>query len=68
MTTYLQDWKLKLSKLKTVLAAFHLNMEAKRELSVKYERQPMPFLPEPKYLKVIIEQVANVSPTTGVTT
>jgi len=48
---YLQTWKLKLSTTKTVSAAFHLNnKEAKRELTVKYNNEILPFCFEPKYL------------------
>ena len=58
LTTYLQNWKLKLSKSKTVSAAFNLhNREAKRKLSVTTDNnRPLPFCPEPKYLRVALDE------------
>jgi len=53
----LQTWKLKLSTIKTVLAAFHLNnKEAKRELKVKYNNETLPFYSDPKYLRVTLDR------------
>jgi len=50
---YLQTWKLKLSTIKTVSAAFHLNnKEAKRELKVNLNNKTLPFCSETKYLGV----------------
>ena len=41
---YLQTWNLKLTTIKTVSAAFHLNnKEPKRELKVKYNNENLPF-------------------------
>ena len=49
LTTYLQNWKRKLSKTKTVSAAFYLNnKEARRELSITTDGQFLPFCTEPK--------------------
>ena len=46
--SYLQKWKLKLSKTKTMSAAFHLyNKEARRELKISVEGQTLPFGAEP---------------------
>ena len=54
---YLQKWKLKLSKTKTMSAAFHLhNKEAKRALSVTTDRQHLPLCLEHKYLGVILDR------------
>jgi len=50
-------YKLKLSTTKTASAAFHLNnMEAKRELKVKYNNETLPFCSEPKYLGVTLDR------------
>jgi len=57
MGEYLQTWKLKLSTIKTVSAAFHLNnKEAKRELKVSYNNEILPFCSEPKYLGVTLDR------------
>jgi len=54
---YLQTWKLKLSTTKTVSATFHLNnMEAERELKVKYNNETLPFRSDPKYLGVTLDR------------
>ena len=53
---YLQTWKLKLTTIKTVAAAFHLNKEAKRELKVKSNNETLPFCSEPKYLGVTLDR------------
>jgi len=54
---YLQTWKQKLSTTKTALAAFQLhNKEAKRELTVNYSNETLPFCPEPKYLGVTLDR------------
>jgi len=45
---YLQTWKLKLSTIKMVSTAFHLNnKETKRELKVKYNNASRPSVPTP---------------------
>ena len=50
---YLQIWRLKLSHIKTVTAAFHLhNQEAKRELKICNIGRTLPFCPVPTYLGV----------------
>ena len=50
---YLQTWRLKLSHIKTVTAAFYLNnQEAKRELKVYNINRLLPFCPTPTYLRV----------------
>jgi len=53
---YLQTWKVKLSITKTVLAAFHLNKEAKSEVKVKYNNETMPLCSELKYLGVTLDR------------
>jgi len=60
---YLQTWTLKFSTTKTVLAVFHLNKEAKRELKVKYNNETLPFCSEPKYVGVTLDKICHVSPT-----
>ena len=48
LSAYLQTWRLKLSRTKTVTAAFHLNnREAKRELKVYNTDRLLPFCPTP---------------------
>ena len=57
LSSYLQNWRLKLSKAKTMSAAFHLNnMEARRELRITVNGAPLPFCPEPKYLGVTLDR------------
>ena len=57
LSSYLQNWRLKLSKAKTVSAAFHLdNKEARRELNITVDGEPLPFCPEPKYLGVTLDR------------
>ena len=44
-SSYLQSWRLKLKKSKTVLTAFHLNnSEAKRELNIMFDRNGLPYI------------------------
>ena len=50
LSAYRQTWRLKLSYIKTVTAAFHLNnREAKRELKVYNNGRLLPFCPTPTY-------------------
>ena len=57
LSTYLQTWRLKLSHIKTVTAAFHLNnQEAKRELKVYNKDRLLPFSPTPTYLGVKLDR------------
>ena len=57
LSGYLQTWKLKLSHIKTVTAAFHLNnREAKRELKVYNNGRLLPFCPTPTYLGVKLDR------------
>ena len=57
LSEYLQNWRLKLSTTKTVLATFHLNnKEAKRELKVNFNNETLPFCSEPKYLGVTLDR------------
>ena len=57
LSSYLQNWKLKLSTTKTVTAAFHLhNREARRELKVTIEGRALPFSAEPTYLGVKLDR------------
>ena len=54
---YLQIWRLKLSKSKTVSAVFHLNnREANRELKVQLEGLPLPFHAVPTYIGVKLDR------------
>ena len=53
LSAYLQTWRLKLSHIKTVTAAFHLNnREAKSEQKVYNNDRLLPFCPTPTYLGV----------------
>jgi len=53
-----------MQKPKTVLVVFHLyNKEAKRELKVNHNNETLPFCSEPKEVRVMLDTVANVSPT-----
>ena len=57
LSSYLQKWKLKLSTIKTVTAAFHLyNKEATRELKVGAEGRILPFSAKPTYLGVKLDR------------
>ena len=50
LSAYRQTWRLKLSYIKTMTAAFHLNnREAKRELKVYNNGRLLPFCPTPTY-------------------
>ena len=54
---YLQTWRLKLSQIKTVMAAFHLNnQETKRELKVYNNDRLLPFCPTATYLGVKLDR------------
>ena len=55
LSAHLQTWRLKLSHVKTVTAAFDLtNREAKRELKVKNNSKILPFCPT--YLGVKLDR------------
>ena len=57
LSAYLQTWRLKLSHIKTVTAAFHLNnREAKRELKVCNNGRLLPFCPTPTYLGIKLDR------------
>ena len=57
LSAYLQTWRLKLSRTKTVTAAFHLNnREAKRELKVYNNGRLLPFCPNPTCLGVKLDR------------
>ena len=57
LSAYLQTWRLKLSHIKTVKAAFHIsNREAKRELKVYNNGRLLPFCPTATYLRVKLER------------
>ena len=57
LSAYLQTWRLKLSHIKTVTAAFHLNKrEAKRELKVYNNGRLLPFCPTPTYLGIKLDR------------
>ena len=60
LSMYLQTWRLKLSHIKTVMAAFHLNnREAKRELKVFNNGRLLPFCPTPTYLEVKLDRCSR---------
>ena len=51
ISSYLQNWRFKLSKYKTLSTAFHLNnKEAKRELNIIVDGNGLPYNPTPIYL------------------
>ena len=57
LSAYLQTWRLKFSRTKTVTAAFHLNnREAKRELKVYNNDRILPFCRTPNYLGVKLDR------------
>ena len=57
LSAYLQTWRLKLSRIKTVTAAYHLNnREAKRELKVYNNGRLLPFCPTPTYLGIKLDR------------
>ena len=57
LSAYLQTWRLKLSHIKTVTAAFHLNnREAKRKLKVYNNDRLLPFCPIFTYLGVKLDR------------
>ena len=57
LSAYLQTWRLKLSHIKTVTAAFHLNnREAKRELKVYNNGRLLPFCSTTTYLGVKLDR------------
>ena len=57
LSAYLQTWTLKLSKTKTVTAAFHLNNRlAKRELKVYNNGNILPLCPVPTYFGVKLDR------------
>ena len=63
LSKYLQTWRLKLSHIKTVTAAFHLhNREAKRELKVCNIGKTLPFCPVPTYLGVKLDRSLTYRP------
>ena len=68
LSAYLQTWRLKLSHIKTVTAAFHLNnREDKSKLKVYNNSRLLPFCPTPTYLGGKTGQIAHVlSPSSGV--
>ena len=56
LSAYLQTWRLKLSHIKTMTAAFYLNnREVKRELKVYDNGRLLPFCPTPTYLGVKLD-------------
>ena len=58
LSVYLHTWRLKLSHIKTVMAAFHLNnQEAKYELKVYSNYTLLPFCPTPTYLGVKLDRL-----------
>ena len=60
LAAYLRSWRLQLSTGKTVSAAFHLcNREAKRELEISVNSQPLEFQQAPKYLGVRLDRTLS---------
>ena len=56
ISSYLQNWRLKLSKSKTVSTAFHLNnSEAKRELNIIVDGNGPPYNPTPTYFGITLD-------------
>ena len=57
LATYLKNWRLKLSVAKTMSSSFHLNnREARRELKVTVDGNPLQFKATPAYLGVKLDQ------------
>ena len=57
LSSCLQTWRLKLSHIKTVTAAFHLNnRKTKRELKVYNNDRLLPFCPIPTYLGIKLDR------------
>lgn len=57
LSSYLSQWRLKLSEAKTTTAAFHLNnKEAGRQLRIKVNNQALPFSKVPTYLGVKLDR------------
>ena len=57
ISTYLRNWRLRLSEGKTVSAAFHLhNKEAKRELDIRVNNRRLAFQSTPTYLGVKLDR------------
>ena len=57
LSAYLQTWRLKLSHIKTVTAAFNLNnRETKRELKICNNDRILPFCPTSTYLGVKLDR------------
>ena len=57
LSAYLQTWRLKLSHIKTVTTAFHLNnREAKCELKIFNNGKLLPYCPTPTYLGVKLDR------------
>ena len=57
LSAYLHTWRLKLSNTKMVTTAFHLNnKEAKRELNVYNNDNPLPLCPVPTHLGVELDR------------
>ena len=60
LSAYLRTWRLKLSHIKTVTAAFHLNSrKAKRELTVYNNGRLLPFCPTPTYLGLKLDRLLS---------
>ena len=56
LSAYLQTWRLKLSHIKTVMAAFHLNNQEAKRLKVYNNGRLLPFCPTPTYLGVKLDR------------
>ena len=57
ISSYLQNWKLKLSKSKTMSTAFHLNnRKTKRKLNIIVDGNGLPYNPTPTYLGITLDR------------
>ncbi len=57
LATYLRSWRLKLSKAKTTVTAFHLNTkEAKHQLTINLDGTPLPYSATPTYFGVKLDR------------
>ena len=63
LSSYPQNWRLKLSKSKIVSAPFHLNnWEAKRELNIVVDGNGLLYNPTPTYLRITLDRILTHRP------
>ena len=68
LSTYLENWRLKLSIAKTMSSVFHLhNREANREINITVNGNRLQFQSAPTYMGVKLDRTPLVSPTPGKT-